>query len=42
MLIDVNEYATMHYFGIPAQTQSIITYKIRTIFFPGLFFYYKE
>ena len=26
----VNEYPTMHYFGIPGHTQSMIAYKILT------------
>ena len=29
----VNEYPTMHYFGIPRDTQSMIAYKILTEYF---------
>ena len=29
----VNEYPTMHYYGIPIQTQSMIAYKTLTEYF---------
>ena len=29
----VNEYPTMHYFGVPRHTQSMIAYKILTEYF---------
>ena len=29
----VNEYPTMHYFGLPSHTRSIIAYKILTEYF---------
>ena len=32
----VNEYPTMHYFGIPGNTQSMIPYKILTWVFPEI------
>ena len=30
VIVHVNDYPTMHYFGIPRHTQSILAYKILT------------